>query len=158
MIYFMFKNAIALIYLSTSIVTVLKFPTQIIDCDYGKSKTEIYSRIASDGRSVLIQARTPQVNTNIICYSINNTYNFFVSVDNKKAHQLINIKNGIFNKKDKLVYKSKKIKIFEGQNHLRVKNLLKKRIKVNEFYAYPKKSIYVPKGPPVIVGGKEIIR
>lgn len=156
MIYYMFLNTVALIYLSLTNVTVVKFDYPIISVASGKNKIDLYAMPTSDNRSLILKPLTEKLDTNITVATEGGVYVFDLKIDNERPHKLVVVKSGKADRFYQQVFSDSEKAIYEGEHTIQVVNKSSKNLKVNDITIRGNEKHTFPKGPPIIVNGERV--
>ena len=157
MIFNMFLNTIALIYLSMTNVTVVQFDHSIISVTSGKNKIDLYAVPTADNRALILKPLNPGLDTNIIVTTQGGTYAFDLKIDNLHPHKLIIVKSGKMDSYYRQIFKDESKIILEGEHTFQVISTSIKKINVNGKEIEKNRKVILPKGPPIIINGERLL-
>lgn len=157
--FFLFLNSIASLFLNMSFVTVLTFEHPIDIHSYGSHQTDIYSKVSTDGKTLILKPLTKNIDTNMVVITSGGTYNFLLKVENSKAksHKFVAVKNGKHDSFFTKVKETRGYEIFEGEYSIRIKNKLATKLNINDKIIGSKELAHIPKGPPVFINGERVL-
>jgi hypothetical protein len=152
MTFFMFKNLIATLILSTQFVTVLSLPDPITSISSGAGKLDLFIKRSPDNKTLVLKPLVPKIDTNMVILTEGGSYNFLLKMGGA-PHKFIEIKKGTRDS----IYKTLKVtgnfKILEGPTSIRLINTSKRSLKIGERTLKGKSETILPKGPPIFING-----
>lgn len=159
MVFNMFANFTATLFLSTNMVTTLRFPSQIDKIMGGQHKTDIQRIITRDRTTVNLKPRTRKINTNLTVIMKNSSvYKFRVKYDEVKPHDFVDVVDGeLDGSLNSEIRMTKTFSAWESNYTIRIRNNSNKIIRVNEYKVKPNVTMHFPKGPPLFINNKREI-
>ena len=80
MTFFAFKNIAMYLLLSTHVVTVVNFKSQIEKVYHGKNKLDLFVEVSKDRKTLILKPLIPELFTNMVVITKSGNFNFNIPI------------------------------------------------------------------------------
>lgn len=152
--YILGSNILSLM-LSSNSLTNITFPSEIVACDYGVSKSVLDFRYRRKRTTIALIPKSDGIDTNATCYMKNGKiYLFNIKFSKKRFHKHIAVFDADQSKGGAKIFENSQIRVFDAGKNYYVENKTKNKILVNE--SPIEKAGVTSKWNPININGKEI--
>jgi len=153
--FYILANQIVTVLLSSNTVTTLTFNNEIVNCDYGVSKSTLDFKYRRKRTSISLIPKSDGFDTNATCFMKDGKiYLFNLKYSKERFHKHIAVFDAETSKGGAKIYEDSTIRVFDAGKNYFIENKTKTKIKVNE--SPIDKTGVSSKWNPININGKEV--
>ncbi|MBL6988685.1 MAG: hypothetical protein ISR65_02870 [Bacteriovoracaceae bacterium] len=156
MIFSMIPNAIATIFISLKLATVVTFVDPVTTIIYGGKKSDLFIKKANNDKTVVIKPLGQSIYSNLLILTSKGQYNFYLQSTEHNAHDFIQVSNGKIDSNHRVIVENDNFRVLEGNSSTLFENKLETSVTVNQQRIDGKNHRYLNKGAPIIYQGRRI--
>ena len=149
--FFMLPGHIATLFVGFKFALILTFENPITG--YGgasHAEISIFRDLSfNKGQTIIINPKTDKLDTNLVIFTKNRKYNFYIKFDKERAFKFVDVYNGKINNSYVLKREANSYKYYEGKTSVKIANKQKYPIYVNGRKV--KRVQYFSKGIPLFI-------